>query len=152
MLPRQLPGSFFQQVGFNEWAGLVLALGNLIRISLPGSADDQGSVGVVKCSGGGVVKCSGNGYVKNRQKRSKKDKTKHEIRRVQEIEAEGNTSDTYDTSNATLAILKDVIGCDTWNNDPRAEISGFRSVWNEWMGLEDWDASQALDPSFSANK
>ncbi|GKG16798.1 hypothetical protein Tco_0361755, partial [Tanacetum coccineum] len=46
----------------------------------------------------------------------------------------------------------DVIGCDTWNNDPRAEISGFRSVWNEWMGLEDWDASQALDPSSSGYK
>ncbi|GKB11321.1 hypothetical protein Tco_0845244, partial [Tanacetum coccineum] len=27
--------------------------------------------------------------------------------------------------NATLAILKDVIGYDTWKNDPRAEIGGF---------------------------
>ncbi|GJS91812.1 hypothetical protein Tco_0774448 [Tanacetum coccineum] len=62
--------------------------------------------------------------------------------------ASRRNSDTSNTSNATLAILKDVIGYDTWKNDPRAEIGRFRLVWNEWMRLMECDAPpQALDPS-----
>ncbi|GJV69313.1 hypothetical protein Tco_1484822 [Tanacetum coccineum] len=41
--------------------------------------------------------------------------------------ASRRNSDTFDTSNATLAILKNVIGCNTWKNDPRLEIGGFRN-------------------------
>ncbi|GKE45801.1 putative reverse transcriptase domain-containing protein [Tanacetum coccineum] len=54
------------------------------------------------------------------------------------LEGLADTSDTPIL--ATLAIPHSVIGCDMWKNDSRAEIGGFRSVWNEGMGLEDWDA------------
>ncbi|GJR16694.1 putative reverse transcriptase domain-containing protein [Tanacetum coccineum] len=54
------------------------------------------------------------------------------------LEGLADTSDTPIL--ATLAIPHSVISCDMWKNDPRAEIGGFRSVWNEGMGLEDWDA------------
>ncbi|GJW82766.1 hypothetical protein Tco_0155911 [Tanacetum coccineum] len=102
-------------------------------------------------------------YQQKDKNKAKADKTKHDTRKEQEIEAEGGNCISPNPIRlkvfleelltrltllgATLAIPHNIIGCETWHAIQQLRFDGLMLVMIERLRLKIGERLKALDPS-----